>query len=153
MRIFLKFIVLALIVATAAPFFLKGPDGKPIMSSDDFIPTTVIPANIDPNRIGNGDTIYKWKDEYGIWQFGEEPPEDFKAASVVLNDDAITPLESGWEGEQLEASNTAAPITVSPLSAYTQSKEMLDAAKSARDMGNKHNSDLQNILKEISNNK
>ena len=115
------------------------------------MPKASIPTSMIPGAKGAGDTIYKWKDEFGIWQFGEEPPEDLKADAIVLNDDEITPLESGWEGEPIEHSS-ASKNHASPGNVITQGPEMIAAAKAAAAKGNSHTSDLKKIMQEINNN-
>lgn len=77
MKIFTKLLLLALVAGLAAPFFLKGPNGQPLLNYKDFIPT--------PDSIMNSVTpkaeikMYKWKDAKGHWQFGDNPPEGVAA--------------------------------------------------------------------------
>jgi len=148
---YLKLIIAALIITLVAPLFLKGSDGKPLMTWDSFMPSTEMPTAMTPGAKGAGDTIYKWKDQFGIWQFGENPPQDFKANAIVLSDDAITPLEGGWEGEPIEVS-TPSKRRSSPGNVLTQGPQMIAAAKAAAEKGNNHNSELKNIMQEISKN-
>ena len=148
---YLKLIIAALVITLIAPFFLEGPDGEPLMTWSEIMPKTELPASLIPGAKGAGDTIYKWKDKFGIWQFGEEPPEGFKAEAIVLNDDDITPLESGWEGEPIEP-GTASKRQPSASNVLTQGPEMIAAAKAAAEKGNNHNSELKKIMREISKN-
>ena len=148
---YLKMAFAALVIALVAPLFLKGPDGKPLMTWQSFMPSTEIPASMIPGAKGAGDTIYKWQDKFGIWQFGENPPADYKADAIVLRDDDITPLESGWEGEPVEV-NSPPNSPTSPLGVLTQGPEMLSAAKSAAEKGNNHNSGLKELMQEIKKN-
>ncbi len=149
---YLKLVAAVLVIAVVAPLFLTGEDGKPLMTWQSFMPSTDIPTPLVPGAKGAGDTIYKWQDKHGIWQFGENPPADYKADAIVLRDDDITPLENGWEGEPTEASSSA-NRPASPLGVLTQGPEMLGAAKSAADKGNIHNDNLKNLMQEISENK
>jgi len=70
----LKMMILVLIAAFVGMFFIEGPNGKPIMAVDDFIPA--VPESLDAlipsaTDIGHSEPtkVYKWKDENGIWQF------------------------------------------------------------------------------------
>jgi hypothetical protein len=85
----------------AIPLFIMGPNGKPVMSVDDWVPDMsgverVI--NTAKNVAQNGDLasaggiqaigesitataapekpkkLYKWKDKNGVWQFSNTPP-------------------------------------------------------------------------------
>jgi len=145
---YLKLIITALLITLIAPFFLNGPDGKPLMTWDAFKPGLEIPTALAPGAKGAGDIIYKWKDEFGIWQFGENPPENFKADAIVLNDDGITPLESGWQGEPIEVKSSS-KHQPSAGNVLTQGPKMIAAAKAAAEKGNNHNTELKNIMQEI----
>lgn len=85
----------------AIPLFIMGPDGKPMMTKDDWMPDLsavqkVISTAKNVAHNGNlasvegiqaigesvGETaapakaqkIYKWKDAKGVWQFSNSPP-------------------------------------------------------------------------------
>ncbi len=95
MRIYLILLVVILIAALMAPYFLKGPDGQTLMKAE-------IPVELLPGAVGEGDTVYRWKDAQGVWQFGEAPPEGIDSQPVVLENDArITPLGTGWQVKPL----------------------------------------------------
>lgn len=79
MKLFVKFMSLALIVAVGGLFFIKGPDGQPLLTLGDLKPDTP-QLSTEP---GEPTTVYKWKDENGVWQFSSEPVEGVDAAARV----------------------------------------------------------------------
>jgi len=89
----LKMMLLLLIAAFVGLFFINGPNGKPLMTMDDFIPE--VPQSLDELRPSGVDTqpseptkVYKWKDENGIWQFSNREED-----SVVTVDKAVEVME------------------------------------------------------------
>ena len=83
MGFFVKILIAALVIAVMLPFtFLKGKDGRPLMSIDDLkgpdlslpkIPSGISPPDSATGSAGN-DLIYKWKDAEGVTQFTSSPP-------------------------------------------------------------------------------
>ncbi len=84
MNLFIKLLLLSLVLAVAAPLFLKGPNGKPLMSISDLTPSLPeLKEGIEngTEALGPGKTkIYKWKDENGQWQLSDSPPMSVKLA-------------------------------------------------------------------------
>ena len=92
-------LILALLAALIAPFFLRGPNGQPLMTLDDFIDTPTTSVDLTPT------SVYRWKDEYGVWQFGDDPPAGVEAQEMEIRD-KITRVKADWI-EQLEAVQAA----------------------------------------------
>ena len=85
----LKMMVFLLVAAFVGLFFIDGPNGQPIMTIDDFIPT--VPDSISdlkpetPDLAPSGPTkVYKWKDENGIWQFSNQEVDSKGNAVEVM---------------------------------------------------------------------
>lgn len=102
MKLFVKLMICLTFLALAGPFFLKGPDGRPLMSLSSLglgnIPGQINAmfrsisqasmnnnasntASDDPANNPDGLTLvagdqvyYRWQDENGIWQFTTERP-------------------------------------------------------------------------------
>ena len=73
----IAFMLFILGLAVAAPYFIKGPDGKPLMSSDS-----------EPELLSTEQTrqtYYKWQDSKGVWHFGDEVPEGVVAQAVGVD--------------------------------------------------------------------
>ena len=71
-----KIMVLLLVAAFAGLFFIKGPAGEPIMSLEDLMPTVDEPQTSEP------ETVYKWQDENGVWQFSNQPRDAVIAETI-----------------------------------------------------------------------
>lgn len=134
----IKLMLGLLIIACIAPLFIKGPDGEPLMTLDDWKPA--LPGSIaslfdrseDPRP---NDTampqklaVYKWQDEDGQWHFANTPPdlvnaEQIEIGEVNLMEAYIPPLEE---------SEAAAPAAVIPAPGMagtvssSQIKQMMD---------------------------
>lgn len=146
MKIFNKLLILAVIAALAGPFILKGPDGMPLMSWRDFLPKgSVDSINSTINSVTQN-KMYKWKDEKGRWQFGDNPPEGVSAVEMAvktqINEMKTIELPEGFKDEADRnkskrfdpGEESATPFSTAPL---TQVPEMLDQIK-----------DFQNTLDE-----
>lgn len=77
---FIKIVILVVIAACIGPFFIKGPDGKPLLSLDDLKPSGE-PESVAPAPV----TVYKWQDENGVWQFSSDPVDAEGAATMELD--------------------------------------------------------------------
>ena len=111
----IKLLIGVLIIACIAPLFIKGPDGEPIMSFDDWkieLPDSLdelfagrktepsAPAQSEPT------TVYKWQDEDGQWHFSNTPP-DMETAEAMELDGNINIMEA-FEAPAKEEATTVA---------------------------------------------
>lgn len=105
-------ILAALGAAATAPMFIKGPNGKPLMSLDDWVPKDAIALvdkvsdltaeskTTDGAASASGKQIfYKWKDENGVWQMTHYRPthladEDIDERTIYANANIIQSLSS-----------------------------------------------------------
>lgn len=135
MKLFNKLLMLAVVAALAGPFFLKKPDGTPLLNWRDFIPKNPIESVIpsEPQK------MYKWKDAKGHWQFGDMPPEGVHAIemSVKTQINAMKTIElpEGFGEDPKKAQpkerfdptqKGATPFSTAPIS---EVPEMLDQIK------------------------
>ena len=93
MKLFYKLFIMLLLLALIAPFFIKGPDNRPLMTlgklkllnfSMPQLPrptelklpavstreNTAMPAGVEKIK------VYKWKDRDGIWHFSDHKNPD-----------------------------------------------------------------------------
>jgi hypothetical protein len=99
-----SWITLGLLVggAVALPYFMKGPDGKPLMEMVPGLDTTL---STEQTR----QTYYKWKDASGVWQFGDNPPEGVHKVAINIDTAAnilqptSTPAPKQEKNTQLKA--------------------------------------------------
>lgn len=80
--------------AAIAPMFIKGPDGKPLMTLESWIPKDAVTlvdkvsdlTNNAPIAAGSSasgkQTFYKWKDEDGVWQMTQYKPTHLTDAEI-----------------------------------------------------------------------
>ncbi len=113
MKLFYKLLIMLLLLACIAPFFIKGPDNRPLMTlgklklpnfSIPQLPSltelklpvvnnrknTSIPAGVEKIK------IYKWKDRDGIWHFSDHKNPDGPSEVLYLpaGDNLASPNES-----------------------------------------------------------
>ena len=120
LKILLKTLVLMIIIACVAPFFLKGPDDSPLLEPKDLKlpdikkPRTSIIKPQEPVK------IYKWKDKNGVWHFSNKEKPSPDAEVILVEPDRHPPPET--EPEPARDENTPSddppsmtfPLTISP---------------------------------------
>lgn len=116
MNIFIKLLVLLLILACAGPFFIKGPDGRPLMSIDKLkLPELSMPSfdissvAPDADEQGDGLRVYKWRDEKGVVHYSDSPAQGRQSKLTAIKD--ITVLSS----EPAKQTYTKQPEKTAPL--------------------------------------
>ena len=99
-----KLVMLLLVGVVAMPMLIPGPDGEPIMTPGDWIPSDTIGALLnfgdhvvdaveagveqsDPAVIGAGAQIYSWRDERGVIHYSDTPVEG--AEPIVVPHDGL----------------------------------------------------------------
>lgn len=152
-----KFLITLLIIACIAPLFIKGPDGKPIMSLDDWkfeLPGSVddlLPAGdaVDVISESGPETVFKWQDEEGQWHFSSTPPTDVAVAEEMTLDGDINlmeaylpPLEEQANTESAISQMPAGPMTVSP----GQVKEMMETVTNLQETIDDRKSEIDAIV-------
>ncbi len=141
-------LTLALLAALVAPFFLRGPDGQPLMTIDDFIETPAASISITPTN------VYRWQDEYGVWQFGDEPPLGVEAQVMEIRD-KITRVKSDWieqlEAQQAAHSASSVPGGQMPSLVDIYSGEALEQAKNAAELMTEHYEANAQALEQVHN--
>lgn len=90
MSLFIKCLVFLTVLGLAGFFVLKGPDGKPFLSPSDFIPNrNNINVNVEqilPEAvINNAETVYRWRDQNGVWQFSDTAPDNVSAEEIQVD--------------------------------------------------------------------
>lgn len=85
MKYKIAMMILVLAGAAVAPYFIKGPDGQPLMS----LPKMDSQLSTEETR----QTFFKWQDAKGQWHFGDEVPEGAVGVPVSV-DTAANILQS-----------------------------------------------------------
>ena len=94
-----RIILVAILAAVIAPMFIKGPDGEPIMSLSDWLPSRDIDMpSVSSGSSGSAPEYYRYQDASGNWQFTDQPPAGvaYELVEVDTNANVIqgTPLPS-----------------------------------------------------------
>lgn len=137
--------IFVVVLACIGPFFIDGPDGEPLMSLEDLMPTTPDIPDLAP---AEPVTVYKWQDENGIWQFSTEPVEGIESETMELDGavtvmDAIDPRELRRLAGDEETKSTAMSLpggltTVAP----DQLEQMMDTVNNLQETVDDRKSDL-----------
>lgn len=158
MKLFYFMLVVALIGALTLPFFMKGPDGKPLATVDQAMDDT-FGGSVDAIAPSAPVEMYRWKNEHGIWEFGESPPPEAAAAKLSIDNSRITTMGSEWNvapviAETSEGSEAVAfqmPNTMADT--YRAAPELMNAAKNAATLLNERQAgmdeDLEGLMQHL----
>lgn len=137
---FIKLMILIVILACVAPFFIKGPTGEPLMTLEDWIPDEMPEVRSTPEET----VVYKWKDENGVWQFTNEPVEGLDVEQMVL-DGQINTMESLQKPDRMKrATSINADAIPSGLLTVAPDKvsEMMDTVNNLQETIDQRKADM-----------
>lgn len=158
MGLFIKLMMFLVVLALAAPFVMKGPDGKPLMTLDDIkIPDISMPEEIkqlpgkvedmqrqisnatqgDKSSSGNSSKVYSWVDEQGNQHYSNTPPAAAKDVTTReyrhdANVISLKPDENKTAEQanhQKSAPKQSASTSVSDLYSPGGVKKLIDDAR------------------------
>ncbi len=151
MKLFVKLMALVLVLALAGPFFLKGPDGKPLMEIDSVLAGIRNQWNrlvADTGRsVGIEDAgkveVHRWQDEDGNWHFSDEANPQGESEVIEVDPyasrmDPFVPRPT--DDDKAEAADESSGIGVPlPLSVSPgEARQLLeDTAKVKEDLENR----------------
>ncbi len=157
--------VLMLLGALALPFFMKEPNGQPIVTVDDMIGDGVSDA------VSNGLSgvvgslapsepmeLYRWQDEHGLWQFGETAPEQFSAARLSVDDSRTTAMGAEWNLTETVAQSLSQTRASDPVNfkmpntltdAYRAAPELMGATRRAAEALNNRQQGMDGFLETL----
>lgn len=144
MKLKIGMMLVILVVAMAAPYFIKGRDGKPLMAFGPEQPVDILSS--DKTR----QQYMKWQDENGLWHFGDEVPEGV-VAQVVSVDTAANVIrsvklpekepEEKAKADKESTTGIPLPMTVQP----EQLSQMMDDAANVQQLMNDRTKQLDSI--------
>jgi len=111
----IKLLLLLIALGVIAPMFIRGPDGEPIMSVDDWIPQSMmtwtdglmegldswtskllseapLTDSLPQTVVGAGAEIYTWRDSQGVLHFSDTPVEGAEV-TLVPHDGLAIPAD------------------------------------------------------------
>ena len=102
MKWYYRFFTIAILAAALiGPYFIKKPDGNPIMelpTAKDFIPDQLISdekgSGLSIPSSSSNQTFYKWQDEHGQWHYGDQPPASSSKVSTLQVDTNTNIIQS-----------------------------------------------------------
>ena len=93
--------ILIVLLACVVPFFIKGLDGRPLMTLEYWkMDMPELPMDLLTEAVQESVPVtpevtegYRWQDENGVWQFSNNP-NDALGAEVMVLDGRINIIES-----------------------------------------------------------
>ena len=153
MKLMIKLLLLGLVGAIVAPMLIKGPDGRPLMSWQDFFSSSdsgsASVSSSSPLSSPGVTTVYKWKDAEGQWHFSDKVIEGENHETLKYNPNAniIQSLAKKEEESEIEVQPVAAlkessgpSLTTVPL---TEVPELMDQAKQYQSLIDQRNKSLE----------
>ena len=163
MKLFVRLMMLVLVVALCGPFFIKGPDGRPLWT----INTTVAKVRDWLSDMTSGSvleqapvigaqevTVYRWRVADGVWQFAAEPPAGVEAETMQIDtrtnavafEIPVIKRESGESASQ-EPAPTVSPedAMIGPYPSPEATKQLIDDAKALKALAEQRQAVLDEI--------
>ncbi len=147
----------------AAPFYIPGPNGKPLATLDDILPDantfssllsqgkqitkkleTYIPGDTNASQ---QKTVNGWQDANGVWHFSDTKPADdpnVKTRKIHIDTSRITPLPD--MPEPVKKKHNAEKKDEEVLPNRSNPSEIIKEAQKARDQMNERHSNQKKIL-------
>lgn len=156
MKFFAKLMLAVLLIAIALPFtLLKGKDGAPLMSIDKVkMPELAMPEMPDldfslPGNKPEPDTVYKWQDAQGIWQFSSTPPPQGTGYTVQTYDPNANQIQAVEASKGITTpAQQKNQETPKPTDVYSPGgvKQLIENAQQLQQTLNERNQQQQQLL-------
>ena len=122
----IKLMVGVVIIACIAPLFIKGSNGEPLMTLDDWkidVPVQLkgLVGNLTsgvkmspPVQEQPTTLVYKWQDDEEQWHFSNAPPnfeiaEEIEISNVNLIEAYVPPVPRSDAGQSADSESTGVP--------------------------------------------
>jgi hypothetical protein len=169
---FVKLIVFVMLIAFAGLFFVKDPKGNPFLTVDEFIPSVPsmpsipsLPEAADLLPVSNPEsftksgltTIYKWRDEDGVWQFSNRAADAGLEVETLQLDGNInimpslaTALVSQAKAETTSVDASAISNLPSGMTTVAPEKiaEMMETVTNLQDTVDQRHKNLEAAIKQ-----
>lgn len=173
MKLFIKFMMFAVVLTCAAPFVLKRSDGTPWLSLTDLKTPDIALPDISPltnqiKKLGNTDpennnvgqtTVYKWQDKGGVWHFSDKASNASPSEEIKINHNTnlvhLDKQESPVKLDQIASDEIISRDEDTPLNLeagpYEQLPDLIDQAKNVENLLNQRQQQQEKILKQLGN--
>ena len=124
MKLFIKLMLFVVVLAMAGPFFMTGPDGRPLLtlqklgfpsvsqlkqmvsaarnniklpnSATENTTSSTAEASVSPTiaHAARGKVFYKWQNDQGTWQFSNDPPPSPTTYQEIYTDPQANIIQS-----------------------------------------------------------
>lgn len=147
-------IITLMFLAFGLPMIMPGPNGKPMMTLNDWIPDLSGAAkkwhkfsHVVEDQTGIAlapppPTIHKWQDEKGKWHFGDSAPEGANSEKFVVREanSMEPPPEIEFESSRSTSGPSVGfPSTISPAAI----PELIDKAKNVQNLMDQRGKELE----------
>ena len=158
----IKIMIVLVILACIGPFFLKGPDGKPLMTLDDWKPEfpevliDLLPKSAkgsleDEAAVNEPTKVYRWQDEDGIWHFSTDADDADRGEVMELDGNINTIPAFVAPVKQESAPSTTASVSAMPSLTTIpigQAQDLIKQAKNLQMTVDSRKAELDKVLGE-----
>ena len=118
MKIFIKLLILIIIVACAAPFFIKGPDGNRLFKMDiGTLNHDFFSQNTRHKALKNTDLkVFKWVDNKGVTHYSDQNDPQYNSQLSEIKPISTLSFQKQKKVEQPGKSEFSVGLTTVPLS-------------------------------------
>jgi hypothetical protein len=114
MRLFIKLLLFFVVLALAAPFFMKKPDGSPMLTLQSIGLQSVVDkvaATKHELNVPKTAQVYRWQDEHGVWHYSDQAQTSAaEKHQVNISQNRLKHLEVASETDK--QADSAAPTVV-----------------------------------------
>lgn len=153
MKIFIKLLILIVILACGAPFFLKGPDGKvlldieniksPVLSIWNSLEQTFESSINSEHKKSTELEVYKWVDKQGVTHYSDKNDNSSKAKLTEIKAISVLPLQKTRHQETINASDNSVGLTTIPLQNIPK---LIDDTKQVKKVMEERNQQIERAL-------
>lgn len=118
MKLFIKLLLLMVVLALAAPFFMKKPDGSPMLTLSALGLSALgnkvsdsLPAAQSEAVLPKTAEVYRWQDEKGVWHYSDRAQDGAaQKHQMQISQNRLKHLET--QSREDEPEEKAAPVAV-----------------------------------------
>lgn len=173
MKLFLKFICLALVIGLVGPFILRAPNGQPYLDYRDFIPSMSgiksttqrqwNKINSPTSEQDNGNNtneantwgktrVYRWQEADGTWRYADTAPPDVETEILWLDPREInissSPRQNADDaaaGDDANAQGSGFELPLPLTVAPDEIPQLIEDTKQIQELINQRNEVLESI--------